>query len=80
MVHLLILLRVALLTMKLSLILSTYNRPDAVEKSLQSLMKQNDKDFELLVADDGSTAETRELLNSYRSFLNLDSNIYGKRT
>ena len=67
-VHLLILLRVALLTMKLSLILSTYNRPDAVEKSLQSLMKQNDKDFELLVADDGSTAETRELLNSYRSF------------
>ena len=42
--------------MKISLIISTYNRPDALELVLLSVAKQiipNDLTLEVLVADDG---------------------------
>ena len=42
----------------LSIIVTTYNRPDALLAVLQSLAAQSDGAFEVLVADDGSRAET----------------------
>jgi glycosyltransferase involved in cell wall biosynthesis len=42
----------------LSLIVTTYNRPDALRAVLLSLAAQTDRAFEVLVADDGSRPET----------------------
>ena len=51
--------------MKISVLVATYNRPDALELVLQSLEEQTDKNFEVIVADDGSTDETKNLVNKY---------------
>jgi glycosyltransferase involved in cell wall biosynthesis len=46
-------------------IVSTYNRPDALRAVLRSLVDQQCRDFEITVADDGSTRETRELVDEF---------------
>ena len=38
----------------ISVIVTTYNRADALEAVLRSLGRQTDQDFEVVVADDGS--------------------------
>ena len=48
--------------MLVSLIVTTYNRPDALTAVLAGLLAQQDRGFEVLVADDGSRDETRELV------------------
>jgi glycosyltransferase involved in cell wall biosynthesis len=42
----------------ISVIVSTYNRPDALDAVLRSLERQSDEKFEVLVADDGSRPDT----------------------
>ncbi|MGZ8162551.1 MAG: glycosyltransferase family 2 protein [Methylobacter sp.] len=49
----------------ISVIVSTYNRPDALEACMKSLLQQTEKNFEILIADDGSTEETQQLINTY---------------
>ena len=44
--------------MRVSVILSTYNAPDWLEKAIWGYACQSYQDFELLIADDGSTEET----------------------
>lgn len=51
--------------MKISVIIATYNRPDALDIVLQSLENQTDKDFEIIIADDGSSNETKELVDHH---------------
>lgn len=43
----------------ISLIVATYNRPDALEAVLQACFAQSDRHFEIIVADDGSGEPTR---------------------
>jgi glycosyltransferase involved in cell wall biosynthesis len=43
----------------ISVVVSTYNRPDALQASVESLFSQTDRDFEIIVADDGSGPATR---------------------
>lgn len=50
---------------KISVIVSTYNRPDALKAVLTSLLSQRDENFEIVVADDGSTAPTKKLVEGY---------------
>jgi glycosyltransferase involved in cell wall biosynthesis len=50
---------------KAAVILTTYNRPDALRAALEGYCAQDTADFELIVADDGSTQETRALLERY---------------
>jgi len=45
--------------MLISLIVTTYNRPDALEAVIEGCFTQTDKNFEILIADDGSTDKTR---------------------
>lgn len=45
-----------------SAIVTTYNRPDALAAVLRGLAAQTDRDFEIRIADDGSTEATRALL------------------
>ena len=46
----------------ISVILSTYNNPSALEKSLWGYRDQTDPNFELLIADDGSGPATRQVI------------------
>lgn len=50
----------------IAVIASTYNRPDALSAVLEGYLAQSDRDFELIVADDGSTEETRKVIVSYQ--------------
>ena len=52
--------------MTVSLIISTYNWPVALELCLKSLMKQSIKPDEVIIADDGSTALTKEIIDEFR--------------
>jgi glycosyltransferase involved in cell wall biosynthesis len=51
--------------MKTAVIITTYNRPDALAAVLDGYCAQGARDFELLVADDGSNDDTRELVAQY---------------
>ncbi len=51
----------------ISVIVTTYNREDALEAVLRSLMRQTDPDFEVVVADDGSGPATAELITAWRA-------------
>ncbi|NIR42837.1 MAG: glycosyltransferase [Gemmatimonadetes bacterium] len=49
-----------------SVIVSTYNRPDALERVLLDLDRQTVEGFEVVVADDGSSDETRRTIDEVR--------------
>lgn len=51
--------------MRIALIVTTYNRPDALAAVLEGCLAQTDADFEVIVADDGSTQETAERIARY---------------
>ena len=48
--------------MKVSVIVSTFNKVEWLEKVLWGYTRQDFRDFELVIADDGSTEETRDLI------------------
>jgi glycosyltransferase involved in cell wall biosynthesis len=52
--------------LSISLIITTYNRKDALELVLLSVMKQTDLPNEVIIADDGSTKDTLELIQNYQ--------------
>lgn len=51
--------------MKISVVVSTYNAEEWLEKVLIGYSVQTHKDFELIVADDGSKPSTKALIDSY---------------
>ena len=51
--------------MKVSIIVSTYNRPKALDIVLKTLISQNYSNFEIIIADDGSSNETHQLIKSF---------------
>jgi glycosyltransferase involved in cell wall biosynthesis len=51
----------------ISVIVSTYNREDALAAVLRSLARQGDRDFEVLVADDGSGTATARVVADWAS-------------
>ncbi len=53
--------------MKLSVIITTYNSPAWLEKVLWGYYHQTFRDFELLLADDGSREDTAALIDRMRS-------------
>ena len=49
-----------------SVILTTYNRPDFLEQAIESVLNQNYEDIELLVIDDDSDSpKQQEILMKY---------------
>jgi glycosyltransferase involved in cell wall biosynthesis len=51
----------------ISVIVATYNRPDALDAVLRSLSGQADAEFEVLVADDGSRPETSAVVDAWKA-------------
>jgi glycosyltransferase involved in cell wall biosynthesis len=58
--------------MQLSVIVSTYNSPAWLEKVLWGYSCQTHRDFELIIADDGSDERTAELLQRMRAETGLE--------
>ncbi|WP_157962693.1 glycosyltransferase family 2 protein [Chitinophaga deserti] len=59
-------------SVKFTVIIPTYNRADKLKNCLKSLENQTFKDFEVVVADDGSTDHTKAITESFmNSRLNL---------
>lgn len=52
--------------MTISIIITTYNAPDWLEKVLWGYQQQSFHDFEVVVADDGSGPATRDLIDRMR--------------
>ena len=50
---------------EVSVIVPTYNRGWIIKEALDSVVDQAFKDFELIVVDDGSTDNTKDILESY---------------
>jgi glycosyltransferase involved in cell wall biosynthesis len=50
----------------ISVIVTTYNREDALDAVLRSLAGQSDPDFEVIVADDGSGAATAAVVERWK--------------
>ena len=48
-----------------SVIVSTYNQPAWLEKVLAGYSGQDYREFELIIADDGSREETRKLIRDF---------------
>jgi glycosyltransferase involved in cell wall biosynthesis len=57
--------------MHVSVIISTYNQPEWLEKVIWGYAAQTFRDFELLIADDGSTQETALLICRLREMTGL---------
>lgn len=51
---------------RVSIIVSTYNHPEWLEKALLGYAAQDRRDFEMIVADDGSGSDTRARLEALR--------------
>jgi glycosyltransferase involved in cell wall biosynthesis len=49
-------------TALISVIVTTFNRPDALGAVLDGLQRQSDREFEVVIADDGSDDPTAELI------------------
>lgn len=55
-----------------SVILPAYNAERYIEESIQSVLRQDFKDYELIIINDGSTDNTQDIINYYKS---LDDRI-----
>jgi glycosyltransferase involved in cell wall biosynthesis len=52
--------------MRIAVVITTYNRIDALLAALEGFQAQRDTNFEIVVADDGSQAETAVAINAFR--------------
>lgn len=52
--------------MDISVVIITYNQEEYIEQTLDSILKQDfDGEFEIIIGDDGSKDETRQILKQY---------------
>ncbi len=58
-------------TALISVIVTTYNREDALDAALRALAQQSDRNFEVIVADDGSRPDTAHIVESWKARLPL---------
>jgi len=57
--------------LKISLIIPVYNRPEEVRELLQSLILQSDKEFEVIIVEDGSTESSLKVVEACSEQLDI---------
>ena len=57
--------------MRYSIIVPVYNRPDEVDELLESLTRQQEKDFEVVIVEDGSKIPCQAVCDRYAEKLDL---------
>ncbi|MDH5535517.1 MAG: glycosyltransferase family 2 protein [Betaproteobacteria bacterium] len=57
--------------MRIAVIVATYNRPDALAALLEGYLHQDDDDYELIVADDGSRDDVRKVVKSFSGLAHI---------
>ena len=57
--------------MRYSIIVPVYNRPDEVNELLESLTRQEEKDFEVVIVEDGSKTPCQKVCDQYAGRLDL---------
>jgi len=57
--------------MNFSIIIPVFNRPDEVEELLESLTKQTEKNFEVVIIEDGSKIKCNTIINNYKPNLEI---------
>lgn len=69
----------------ISLIVSSYNHPNTLGRVLVGFAVQDDLDFEMIIADDGSDPDTRELVEEFAmtapfsvKFITQEHGVFGK--
>ena len=67
-------------TFLISVIITTYNREDALDAALRALAAQSDRNFEIVIADDGSGPDTARLVESWKPRLFLPAQTCPSRT
>ncbi|RZA09118.1 MAG: glycosyltransferase [Proteobacteria bacterium] len=58
-------------TPKASIILATYQWPEALSLVLSALLTQSEQNFEVMIADDGSDGRTKAVIRAYRDRANF---------
>lgn len=53
--------------LRIAVIVTTYNSPVVLAAVLEGYLSQTDKNFELFVADDGSTSDTAQIVKQFQS-------------
>ncbi len=54
-----------------SVIIPTFNRGWSLQKAIDSVLEQSFSDFELIVVDDGSTDNSKDILDAYRDKISI---------
>mgnify|MGYP001824022438 CR=1 FL=1 len=57
--------------MKVSFVIPVYNRPGETEELLRSLSSQSDRDFEVIIVEDGSSESSESVVEKYRDQLDI---------
>ena len=57
--------------MKYSIIVPVFNRPDEVDELLESLLSQEEKNFEVIIVEDGSQVPCKKVCDKYADRLDL---------
>lgn len=52
---------------KLSVVTSVFNAQEFLEESLNSVFSQDFEDFEIIIVNDGSTDQTQEIINKFKT-------------
>lgn len=59
------------LKMNFSVVIPVYNRPEEIDELLDSLTRQSDKNFEVIIAEDGSSEKCDLIVEKYLSQLSV---------
>jgi glycosyltransferase involved in cell wall biosynthesis len=63
----------------ISVIIPNYNHAQFLKQRIESVIHQTFEDFELIILDDGSTDESREIIESYRGHLKISHIFYNQK-
>ncbi len=56
---------------RVGIVVAVYNRPEELEELLESLVAQREKDFRVVIVEDGSTRTSSHICSTYSDRLNL---------